>query len=164
MLLDILPSILTKKEKRDEKKMRNERNIKLWKNNTCNHIKNTRVTSKRKERRITVSVTLKPSILTEARNHNLNISRITEQALQSILEYIQPQNTNESSKSLNACCLPRENAWAGSSVWYERLIRNQEVAGSNPARSTQLLSSKLLTSKHRFYRGELCAVHNFVFA
>ena len=27
-------------------------------------------------------------------------------------------------------------ARAGSSVWYERLIRNQEAAGSNPARST----------------------------
>ena len=26
--------------------------------------------------------------------------------------------------------------WAGSSVWYERLIRNQEVAGSNPTPST----------------------------
>ena len=29
---------------------------------------------------------------------------------------------------------------AGSSVWYERLIRNQEVAGSNPARSTPILN------------------------
>jgi hypothetical protein len=26
--------------------------------------------------------------------------------------------------------------WAGSSVWYERSIRNREVAGSNPAQST----------------------------
>jgi hypothetical protein len=31
-----------------------------------------------------------------------------------------------------------ESVWAGSSVWYERLIRNQEAAGSNPARSTSI--------------------------
>ena len=29
-----------------------------------------------------------------------------------------------------------QNRRAGSSVWYERLIRNQEAAGSNPAQST----------------------------
>ena len=29
-----------------------------------------------------------------------------------------------------------QKKWAGSAVWYAHLIRNQEVAGSNPARST----------------------------
>ena len=71
----------------------------------------TRVKVNRKEAKKTVGITLPPYLIEEARNRNLNISRITEQALLSILEYIQPQNNSESSKSLNACSLPRENAW-----------------------------------------------------
>ena len=30
----------------------------------------------------------------------------------------------------------RKKPWAGSSAWYERRIRNAEVWGSNPHRST----------------------------
>jgi post-segregation antitoxin (ccd killing protein) len=44
-----------------------------------------------------VRITLSPYILTEAREHNLNIIRITEQALTSILEYLAQQNKTESS-------------------------------------------------------------------
>ena len=33
--------------------------------------------------------------------------------------------------------------WAGSSAWYERRIRNAEVAGSNPARSTEPRACRL---------------------
>ena len=97
----------------------------------------TRVKPRRKQAKITVGITISPHILAEARNRNLNLSRICEQALGAILDYIPQENTTKSSKSLNGCSLPRENPRAGSSAWYERRIRNAEVAGSNPARSTE---------------------------
>ena len=61
----------------------------------------TRVNSRKNKPKITVGITIKPSLLAEARKHNLNISRITEQALSSILEYLQAQNESDSSKPLN---------------------------------------------------------------
>ena len=109
----------------------------------------TRVKSHRKEAKITVGITLKPHIIAESRKHRLNISRITEQALTSILDYLAQQNNPESSKFLTVGSFPKETTRAGGSVWYERLIRNQEVAGSNPARSTKRLTSKFLTCKDR---------------
>ena len=60
----------------------------------------------------------------EARKHNLDISRITEQALTSILYYLRQQNKTVSSISLNPCSLQRENGWARSSVRLERLTLN----------------------------------------
>jgi post-segregation antitoxin (ccd killing protein) len=41
----------------------------------------TRVKIHKKQAKTTVGITLNPSLLTEARKHRLNISRITEQAL-----------------------------------------------------------------------------------
>ena len=70
------------------------------------------------------------------REQVLDISRICEQAPASILDYVPQENTTVSSKSLALGSLQREPTWAGSSVWHERRIRNAEVAGSNPARST----------------------------
>ena len=52
----------------------------------------TRVTSTRKQARKTVGLTINPRLLEEARNRNLNLSRIFEQALASILEYIPSEN------------------------------------------------------------------------
>ena len=96
----------------------------------------TRVNSKKKQPRKTVGLTINPRLLEEARNRNLNLSRIFEQALGSILEYIPQESQTENSISfLSRGSLPKETR-AGSSVWYERRIRNAEVAGSNPARST----------------------------
>ena len=46
---------------------------------------NTRVKVIRKEAKKTVGITLSPYLIEEARKHKLNISRITEQALNSIL-------------------------------------------------------------------------------
>jgi post-segregation antitoxin (ccd killing protein) len=48
----------------------------------------TRVKSHRKEAKTTVGITLSPSLIAEARKHRLNISRITDQALNSILDYL----------------------------------------------------------------------------
>ena len=121
----------------------NEREFKQ--NNSSDLFTFTRVTSVRKQARKAVGITINPQILEEARNRNLNISRICEQALASILEYVQPQNETVSSLSLTGCSLPRENPRAGSSAWYERRIRNAEVVGSNPARSTPHFSAVLFS-------------------
>jgi post-segregation antitoxin (ccd killing protein) len=61
----------------------------------------TRVISNKKEARRTVGLTINPRLLEEARNRNLNLSRIFEQALQSILEYIPQEKQTESSEFLS---------------------------------------------------------------
>jgi Post-segregation antitoxin CcdA len=105
----------------------------------------TRVISKRKQARKTVGITINPKILEEARNRNLNISRICEQALGSILDYLPQENRTVSSKSLNPCSLQRENGRAGRSAWYDRHVGIVEVPGSNPGPSTRtLLESRLI--------------------
>ena len=43
--------------------------------------------------KITVSLYLSKKLVEKARNHRLNLSRITEQALSSILDYLEAQNT-----------------------------------------------------------------------
>ena len=106
----------------------------MWKNNesprgNCHN---------KTETKTTVSLYLNKILVEKARIHKLNLSRITEQALSSILDYLETQNIKTGSQSLNPCSLQRENGWAGSSAWYERRIRNAEVAGSNPARSTPI--------------------------
>ena len=97
----------------------------------------TRVTSKKKEARTTVGITISPHILAEARNRKLNISRICEQALSSILDYIPKETQSESSLSLTVGSLQRENSWAGRSAWYDRHVGIVEVPGSNPGPSTR---------------------------
>ena len=87
----------------------------------------------------TVSLYLSKKIVEKARKHKLNLSRITEQALTSILDYMEAQNiqtaSETSSKFLSRGSFQKESR-AGSSVWHERRLRKAEVAGSNPARST----------------------------
>jgi post-segregation antitoxin (ccd killing protein) len=57
------------------------------------------------ETKTTVSLYLSKKLIKKARDHRLNLSRITEQALSSILDYLEAQNTeipsNESSAFLN---------------------------------------------------------------
>ena len=48
----------------------------------------------------TVSLYLSKKTVERALFHNLNLSRIAEQALISILDYLEPQNTKQSSKFL----------------------------------------------------------------
>ena len=82
----------------------------------------------------TISLYLSKNLAEQARKHKLKISRITEQALNPILDYLEAQNQNESSKfpsersSLKESCVPR---WLSS---VEQRFRKPSVAGSKPAR------------------------------
>ena len=99
-------------------------NLKEFRDLNLNHSSNlaqfTRVKPQKREPRKTVGIALPLSLIEEARKNKLNISRICEQALQSILEYVEAQNTedskNESSKSFGEAFLQRKSSWAGSSA------------------------------------------------
>jgi hypothetical protein len=69
----------------------------------------------------TVSLYLNKKLVEKARNHRLNLSRITEQALSSILDYLETQNTEKSSDFLSKGSFPKKVSWCGG--W-----------GSNPRR------------------------------
>ena len=70
----------------------------LRKSHSGENTQNTRLKLKRK----TVGMTLPPNLIKKARKHRLNISRITEQALNSILDYLETQNRTESSRFLSS--------------------------------------------------------------
>lgn len=53
---------------------------KLGENHSSKSDQTTRVKSRKEEAKTTVGLTIKPSLLAEARKRNLNISRIYEQA------------------------------------------------------------------------------------
>jgi hypothetical protein len=92
---------------------------------------NTRV--KVKQRKKTVGITLPQNLVKRARKHNLNISRITEQALFSILDYLESSKPINMSKCESISQLPTR---AGSLAWLGRSLYEAEVAGSSPARPT----------------------------
>ena len=73
---------------------------------SSNISQNTRV--KMKSRKKTVGITLPPNLIERVRNRKLNISRITEQALISILDYLEPQNNKQSSDFLDKPSFPKE--------------------------------------------------------
>ena len=56
----------------------------------------------------TVSLYLNRKLVETARNHNLNLSRVTENALNNILSYLEPKNTK--SPFLNECSFAKENS------------------------------------------------------
>ena len=58
----------------------------------------TRVKRRKKTPKKTVGITLPPKLITEARKRKLNISRICEQALQSVLEYMEAQKIDAQPK------------------------------------------------------------------
>ena len=59
----------------------------------------------------TVSLYLNKNLVENARKHRLNLSRIAEQALGSILDYLAQQNTNESSINfLGEASFPKEGS------------------------------------------------------
>ena len=121
-----------------------------FRNHSSKSEQNTRV--KVKPRKKTVGITLPQNLIKRTREHGLNISRITEQALSSILDYLETQNNEKSSQFLSEGSFPKKVQRAGSSVWYERRLRKAEAAGSNPARSTkssfekEVLPRKFLSS------------------
>jgi hypothetical protein len=62
----------------------------------------------------TVSLYLSKKLVEKARIHKLNLSRITEQALLSILDYLDTQNTTESSSFLSRGSFPKESRVDGA--------------------------------------------------
>ena len=80
----------------------------------------------------TIGVYINKILLEKARKHRLNISRITEQALSSILDYLEAQNRSESSKFLSKASFPKKVQGAGSSVRIEHHPPKVGVVGSNP--------------------------------
>ena len=95
-----------------------------------------RVKPRKREPRKTVGITLPPKLIEEVRKKGLNISRICEEALKSVLEYLPSQNKNENSKYfLDKPFFPNGQR-ARSSAWLERQAHNLLVAGSNPAGPT----------------------------
>ncbi len=62
----------------------------------------------------TVSLYLDRKIVEKDRNHRLNLSRITEQALYSILDYLEAQNNEESSVFLGKASFPKEGLVDGA--------------------------------------------------
>ena len=113
----------------------NEENIGLnstWKNNLLPHGKNHNKT----ESKTTVSLYLDNHLVEKARNHSLNLSRIMEQALSSILDYLETQSIKISSNLLTEGSSQEETSWAGRSAWHDRHVGIVEVPGSNPGPST----------------------------
>ena len=109
----------------------------LRENHSSEYAKTTRVKPRKKEPRITVGITISPHLVEEARKRNLNISRIAEQALQSILEYYPQQTETESSINLlSRGSFPKESR-AGSLARLGHLLDVQKVAGSSPVRPTK---------------------------
>ena len=78
----------------------------------------------RTENKTTVSLYLNRILVERARIHRLNLSKITEQALPSILDYLETQNIKRSSDSLNERSLPEKARWARGSVRLERRTLN----------------------------------------
>jgi hypothetical protein len=62
----------------------------------------------------TVSLYLNRKLVKKARNHLLNLSRITEQALSSIIDYLEAQNIQESSVFLGQASFPKEGLVDGA--------------------------------------------------
>jgi hypothetical protein len=92
---------------------------------------NTRV--KVKQRKKTVGITLPLGIVKRARKHNLNISRITEQALLSILDYLESSKPINMSKCESISQQHEKPRWPS---WLGHRLGKAEVAGSNPARGS----------------------------
>ena len=104
---------------------------------TCTSASSTRV---RKDTwKKTVSITLPSYLLERTRNQGLNISKVTEQALSSILVYLEAQPIKIGSSFLTEGSFPKETSWAGRSAWYDRHVGIVEVPGSNPGPSTRAL-------------------------
>jgi hypothetical protein len=62
-----------------------------------------------KHQKKTVGITIPPKLIKSARNHNLNLSRISEQALISILDYLETQNNKQSSTFLSTGSFLKES-------------------------------------------------------
>ena len=102
----------------------------------------TRVKRQRKTPRKTVGITLPPKLIEEARKKGLNISRICEEALKSVLDYLPSQNLNEKNKSLNpwivisSCLISKVNTpryyYAGTPASWVNMTVHERIAEKAP--------------------------------
>ena len=87
----------------------------------------------------TVSLYLSKNLVEKAKKQGLNLSRILEEALSSILNYMETQNVEnsktESSKFLNRLSFQKESR-AGSLARLGHPLDVRKVTGSNPVRPT----------------------------
>jgi hypothetical protein len=74
-----------------------KKKVSTWKDERVPRGKNHNKT----ETKTTVSLYLNRKIVEKARNHRLNLSRTTEQALSSIIDYLEAQNQGRSSAFLS---------------------------------------------------------------
>ena len=95
------------------------------KNYASKTIKNTRVNVKLHKK--TVCITLSSELIKRARKHKLNISRITEQALVSIIDYLETQNQQRSSDFLGILSFPKKVEWAGPDLNRRPSARQADV-------------------------------------
>ena len=76
--------------------------------------------SRETQTKITVGLYLPKTLVEKAKKQGLNLSRILEEALSSILGYMEAQNNKtaktESSKFLGEASFQKEGSWAGSSA------------------------------------------------
>ncbi len=84
-------------------------NNSTWKNATVPRGKHYNQT----ETKATISLYLNKKLVEKARNHRLNLSRITEQALSSILDYMEAQNIGINSFLAHNGSSPRKIEWTG---------------------------------------------------
>jgi post-segregation antitoxin (ccd killing protein) len=111
--------------------------IKHQRNYSSKKAQTTRV--KVKPRKKTVGITLTPKLVKKARKHKLNISRITEQALNSIIDYLETRKTTKSSKFLNERSFLKESSKPRWPSLVGHCLGKAEVAGSKPARGSILM-------------------------
>ena len=102
----------------------NEHHLNSWRSHSSESERTTRVKVNREQAKKTVGITLPLNLLTEARNRDLDINRICEQALQSIIYYMPQQDETESSKFLTVGSFLKETTRARSSVRLERRTLN----------------------------------------
>jgi hypothetical protein len=93
------------------------------------------------EKKTTVSLYLTKKTVEKARFHKLNLSRITEQALISILDYLETQNNNQSSNFLSTGSFLKE------SVVVPRAGLELATTRSSASPSTCMLSRVLSQSE-----------------
>lgn len=85
---------------------------------------------KTKGRRDQVRITLSPELVEKAREYGLNISRITEQALLSILGCLETQNIETSSEFLSSVSFPKKiRLWIrlGTQMYFLRSLYRYEA-------------------------------------
>ncbi len=75
----------------------------------------------------TVSLYLSKKTVERAHFHNLNLSKIAEQALISILDYLETKNTKQSLKFLSTGSFPKKGEWAGPDLNRRPSARQADV-------------------------------------